>query len=62
MLRASYLEVHENVHDVVIHLLSNSAFRPPGQEHELNAKQRHQDKGRSHSFHVEMGFCLVRDF
>lgn len=56
------LVVHEDVHDVVIDLLGHPSFRSPRNQHELNAEQRHQNKSRSHSFHVEIGFRLVSDF
>lgn len=60
--RTPYLVVHEDVHDVVIDLLGHPSFRSPRNQHELNAEQWHQNKRRSHGFHVEIGFRLVSDF
>lgn len=57
-----YLIVHQDVHDIVIHLLGNLSFRPPGNEHKFNAKERDQDEGSSHGFHVKIGLRLVSNF
>lgn len=54
-----YLVVHEDVHDVLVHLASDAVLGPPGEDDELNSKQRHQDEGGSHRLHVHVGFGTV---
>lgn len=56
------LVVHQDVHHIVIHLLSDLAFWSPWEQHKLDAKQRNQNQGGSHCFHVQVGFCLVGVF
>lgn len=59
---ASHLVVHEDVHHVVVHLLSDLALGSPGEQHKLDAKQRDKDQGGSHCFHVQVGLSLVGVF
>lgn len=54
--------MHQDVHDVVVHLLRHPALGPPGEQHELDAQQRHQDQRGPHRLHVQVGFRLVGHF
>lgn len=58
----SHLVVHEDVHHVVVHLLSNPALGSPWEQHKLDAKQRDKDQGGSHCFHIQVGLSLVGVF
>lgn len=59
--QAAHLVVHEDVHDVVVHLLHGPALGAPWEQHELDAQQRHEDERGPHGLHVEVGLRLVRD-
>lgn len=52
--------MHEDVHDVLVHLAGDAVLRPPGEDDKLYSKQGHQDEGGSHRLHVHVGFCTVR--
>lgn len=54
--------MHEDVHHVVIHLLSDPALWSPWEQHKLDAKEWDKNQGGSHCFHVQVGFSLVGVF
>lgn len=54
--------MHEDVHHVVVHLLSNAALGSPWEQHKLDAKEWDQDQGGSHCLHVQVGLSLVGVF
>lgn len=54
------LVMHEDVHHVVIHLLSDPALRSPWEQHKLDAEEWDKNQGGSHCFHVQVGLSLVR--
>lgn len=61
-VNAADLVVHEDVHHVVIHFLSDPAFWSPWEQDKFDAKQRNKNQCCSHCLHVQVGFCLVGVF
>lgn len=54
------LVVHEDFHDVHVDLKDPVILGLVGEQDKLDAKQRDEDEGGSHSPHVEAGLGLVR--
>lgn len=52
--------MHEDVHHIVVNLLGDAALGAPREQHKLDAKERDEDQGGSHCFHVQVGLGLVR--
>lgn len=59
---APHLVVHEDVHDVVVHLLGDAALGSPWEQHKLDAKEGDKNQGGSHCLHVQVGLSLVGVF
>lgn len=52
--------MHEDFHDVHVDLKDPVILGLVGEQDKLDAKQRDEDEGGSHSPHVEAGLGLVR--
>lgn len=55
----SYLVVHEDVHNIVVDLQGEASLGFVGKQDKLDAQERDQDQGGSHSLHVEARFSLM---